>query len=1617
MKRKLIANSLVIVAVTGLLPVNAAMAATTVSASTSSVRVVSSDPISLVGSGYVYDNTVYKEQSGRRSVIYKGSELPMTNSWRQNYEVYITTGEERPRFRVMYKIESDTDVNTYSNIYERTEKKYYDSGLTTQQKSDIKAVLATSGHDTCYIYYDFETSNKHMRLSYSSSEDYGLSIYFTRYEDSESQLNEIKSNIKSCLIDFVANNNNTKEDLLNYINNNVDLKGKTVTIDNFNIQQSTEFNGGKITGILKLNNNDEFNFALPIAQLPQSIDTVYNNYNKVISKLNVNNKTKAEDIINTVNITNNNIKVSIENFKVKEATDIMEGSITGTLNIIYGSIIKTIPINLSIDKLAQSSNTASNNITSVLGNIKCNNDTTEEEILNAVKVGIDTSCVSVQFSTEKGEEFKIINATESTEGKITGMIVVNDGKGNVKVPVNIKIDRLPQSLDTVFDQYTKVIQNFKGNNNTAEKDILDSVSITNKDITNSIEDFEKIEATDIKEGSITGKIILKNGLSILEIPINITIDKLAQSSDTASKIINSMLQNFKGTNDTTEEEILNAVKVGVDISSVNVEFSTEEGKTFNIIPSTERSVGKITGTLIINDGKASQEVPINIKIDKQAQSLDTLYEQSNVAINGYRASNNTTENDILELIHITNDSLDKVIEGFKVTEATETSKGHLNGKVILTDGLTYKEIDLSNIEIDYLEQSLSTAKLKVEKVLSKYTLENTTTEEDVKSLIKSVIDNNLYEVEAQINIVKKATTDNTGIAEIYVQIKEKDNTNNYIEIKNSYKVATDPVYQNAQQLENKLNNYFLTYEANNDTEENDILEAINNSGIKTNPSLIIEFGTPDDDGNFQKIKATDKSEGKITGKIYINKNEGLVNLTGDNELIIKPKSEYQTIDTLKNKITEELKKLELPCTVEEINVKEYLENLKTNEKLIVEFINYKKEPSTATIKGNITGEILISNSIGENIKINNISIPLELDLSNQSISEAKKGIEKVLIDYIPTNETTKQDVINDIKKIVTNPNISINIEDEKFNKLFATAKKDGSIQTIINLSNGLDSINIDTGKLIIKKDSKYQTIDELIFNIEDILTKYKPVNETTNQDLNNYINAAITNNKFIIEISSDNYKKELATSRKDGSIIADIVIKDSNNNSEIVKNSGKLIIDKQVAYQTKEDVQLDILDKLKEFNANNDTNKDELLKYLDESISEKFEISIKDEDFKKIEATAQKDGSIETIVNIVDKTDNSQTTQSTGQIVISKQPSYQTDKELEESINNILKDFIPDNRTTEKDILDLIHSVITNGNSAEFGQEEGEEFTKKESTTKAKGSITGTIDIGNLKININLEIPKKNSSSSGSSSSNKNNITSNSSKSFNLLGIERNDITSNINTLIGEETTDTTEELLKGVESELYVVSIPYLEDNNLLDNDNKGSVKLLYGADECVGVVLESESEYTNDTVISIKTEGIKIDEIKTYSYNPDLDLYVESNPEIKMEDNILKMRGTGKSKYILSVNELNDNTVAKQGWNYKGDSWYYLENEDCKGNWIFNDGHWYNCDNNTKQMKTGWLKDSNEQWYYLNTVSDGTKGAMKTGWQKINEDWYFFNSDGSMVSNSTVDGYYLDQNGTWVK
>ena len=70
---------------------------------------------------------------------------------------------------------------------------------------------------------------------------------------------------------------------------------------------------------------------------------------------------------------------------------------------------------------------------------------------------------------------------------------------------------------------------------------------------------------------------------------------------------------------------------------------------------------------------------------------------------------------------------------------------------------------------------------------------------------------------------------------------------------------------------------------------------------------------------------------------------------------------------------------------------------------------------------------------------------------------------------------------------------------------------------------------------------------------------------------------------------------------------------------------------------------------------------------------------------------------------------------------------------------------------------------------------------------------------------------------------------------------------------------------------------------------------------------------------------------------------------------------------------------------------------------------------------MTVGWIFKNNK-WYYLNPVSDGTKGKMYTGWQFIDGKWYYFSDTsegtmGTLVTDAWIGDYYVDQNGVWTK
>lgn len=208
----------------------------------------------------------------------------------------------------------------------------------------------------------------------------------------------------------------------------------------------------------------------------------------------------------------------------------------------------------------------------------------------------------------------------------------------------------------------------------------------------------------------------------------------------------------------------------------------------------------------------------------------------------------------------------------------------------------------------------------------------------------------------------------------------------------------------------------------------------------------------------------------------------------------------------------------------------------------------------------------------------------------------------------------------------------------------------------------------------------------------------------------------------------------------------------------------------------------------------------------------------------------------------------------------------------------------------------------------------------------------------------------------------------------------------------------------------------------------NNGTLSKIIKNNQYVGIYLKSNENFKDSTIIELNIKGM-ITPNKVYSYNEELGKFILINSSLQIDYNTLKFKPTRKKEYLIIGLNLSEDSVAMQGWNkvFSQQSnallskdisddvgWVYLQGEElCKG-WIkdASDGNWYFL-NDKGIMETGWLKDKNNKWYYLNTISDGSKGAMKIGWNKIDNEWYYLQNDGVLAEDTIIDGYIIGAGG----
>lgn len=165
---------------------------------------------------------------------------------------------------------------------------------------------------------------------------------------------------------------------------------------------------------------------------------------------------------------------------------------------------------------------------------------------------------------------------------------------------------------------------------------------------------------------------------------------------------------------------------------------------------------------------------------------------------------------------------------------------------------------------------------------------------------------------------------------------------------------------------------------------------------------------------------------------------------------------------------------------------------------------------------------------------------------------------------------------------------------------------------------------------------------------------------------------------------------------------------------------------------------------------------------------------------------------------------------------------------------------------------------------------------------------------------------------------------------------------------------------------------------------------------------------------------------------------IYQKNN---QLVDNILKGKTDSyQTPMAYPVNSLSEyypnQTVkpAQNGWVQENYHWYYYQNNVKKTGWQFVNNVWYYLGTDGV-MQTGWIT-YNGSTYYLRPWG----GMMANGWYLINGKWYYFQSwggtaksrwiygldkkwyyvdaNGVMLTNTrTPDGYYVDANGVWVQ
>lgn len=194
------------------------------------------------------------------------------------------------------------------------------------------------------------------------------------------------------------------------------------------------------------------------------------------------------------------------------------------------------------------------------------------------------------------------------------------------------------------------------------------------------------------------------------------------------------------------------------------------------------------------------------------------------------------------------------------------------------------------------------------------------------------------------------------------------------------------------------------------------------------------------------------------------------------------------------------------------------------------------------------------------------------------------------------------------------------------------------------------------------------------------------------------------------------------------------------------------------------------------------------------------------------------------------------------------------------------------------------------------------------------------------------------------------------------------------------------------------------IEHKNSQDNSQKNDDKTGQNTERKTTLDEVQMSTPTADEQISVPTEELQNDNTVSYSNEWVNGVWYDENGN-QTYSGTLSWKSNSSGWWV----EDSTGWYPVSSWQKIDGEWYYFTSSGYMASGEYYNGYWFNSDGtmsndyylNWKSNSTGWWVEDKSGWW------------PSGSWLKINGGWYYFDSDGYMVTNKKIDGYWIGADG----